>query len=125
MNFHSMFQVGRSLDFFSSAGYNHFGFLNRKHEVYLMGDSSNSQLGRIPAYRRDGGRDGRGYFLQRRKVTIQDDKRRTHFLHFSDLWCTPYGTFVRVLDQDRWFACGNNLKNQLGFPKEEAGNGIF
>ena len=84
-----------------------------------MGDSSSSQLGPIPGRRKDGGRDGRAYFLQRRRVHIEIGKRRTAF---SDFWCAPFATFVKVKDEgDRWFACGNNNKNQLGFLNEEAG----
>ncbi|OWA50220.1 putative Regulator of chromosome condensation [Hypsibius exemplaris] len=100
-----------------SSGANHFAVLNKKHEVHLLGDGHQGQLGPIPGRRKDGGRDGRAYFLQRRKVLVEVDKK---FAHFDDVWCTPFGTFVKLDGGDRWWACGNNAKNQLGFPKDEA-----
>lgn len=104
-----------------SSGYNHFAYLNVDHEVHLLGDSGNGQLGPIPVYRESGGRFGRTYFLQRRKVHIKVSKTSQKMHHFSDVWCVPHGTFVRTKEEEheRWFACGNNMKNQLGFSPAE------
>lgn len=99
-----------------SSGDNHFAYLNSKNEVHLLGDGSSGQLGPVSRYRSDGGRLGRSYFLQRRRVFIASAKQGRKLLEFEDVWCTPAATFIRVKGEDTWFACGNNRRNQLGVP---------
>ncbi|XP_055343892.1 regulator of chromosome condensation-like isoform X2 [Paramacrobiotus metropolitanus] len=103
-----------------SSGQNHLAYLSGGGDVYAIGDHHNGQLGYVPSYRDDGGRMGKSYFLNKRRVCKFSGRR---MLKFADVWCTPYATFVKSATEDRWFASGNNGRNQLGFPQKESEDG--